>query len=124
MTGRICQDPEMRMTNSGKQVVSFSIAVQKRIKPQDGGADADFFKVTAWGNQAQFVSNYITKGRLIAVDGRLETRKWQDQNGGNRESVEIVAENVQSLDRGDQQVKPATSPTDQEGGYDPFADED
>jgi single-strand DNA-binding protein len=94
-------DAEMRQTNSGKSVASFTIAVRKRGKPRDGEPDADFLRIIAWGSSATYVSNYLGKGRLIACDGRIETRKWQDQQGNNRETVEIVADNIHALDRGD-----------------------
>jgi single-strand DNA-binding protein len=99
LIGRLTRDPELRTTSTGKNVVSFSIAVNKRFKPQDGSPDADFFRCTAWGSTADFVSNYLHKGRLIAVDGRIEQRSWTDKEGGKRETVEVVAENVQGLDR-------------------------
>jgi len=89
----------MRTTTTGKSVVSFTIAVQKRIKPTNGDPDADFFRVTAWGQTAEFVNNYLTKGRLISIDGRLESRKFTDKDGNNREVVEIVADNVSGLDK-------------------------
>lgn len=99
LIGRLTRDPELRTTNTGKNVASFSVAVNKRFKPQDGSADADFFRVTAWGQTADFVSNYLTKGRLVAIDGRIEQRNWTDKDGNKRESVDVVAENVQGLDR-------------------------
>jgi single-strand DNA-binding protein len=101
LTGRMTADPELRQTNSGKSVVSFSIAVKKRVKPKDGEADSDFLRITAWGPSALYVHNYLGKGRLVACDGRLEVRKWQDQNGNSRETVEIIADNIHALDRGD-----------------------
>lgn len=101
------RDPELRTTNTGKNVVEFTLAVDKRIKPQDPNAPtADFFRVKAWNQQADFTSQYGGKGRLTAIDGRLETRKYVDKDGNNREVVEIVADNVQLLDR----------PTDDQGG--------
>lgn len=99
LTGRMTADPDIRQTNSGKTVASFSIAVKKRLKPRDGEPDSDFLRITAWGSSAQYVQNYLGKGRLIACDGRLETRKWQDKTGANRETVEIVADNIHALDR-------------------------
>jgi single-strand DNA-binding protein len=132
LIGRLGRDPELRTTNTGKSVVEFSIAVSKRIKPQDGGPDADWFRVKAWGNTAEFVANYLGKGRLVAVDGRLETRKWTDNEGNNREIIEVVAEQVQSLERprddqpadprGDTQRAPTSGGGDVDE-YDPFADE-
>lgn len=135
LVGRLTRDPEFRTTHSGKSVVEFSIAVNKRIKPQDGSPDADFFRVKAWGNTADFVANYLDKGRLVAVDGRLEQRRYTDQSGNSREIIEIVADNVQSLERPRDDAAPSQSggqartsqgrghsaPTADE--YDPFADE-
>src|SRR5437764_11803638 len=99
LVGRLTRDPELRNTATGKSVCDFSIAVTKRFKPQDGSPDADFFRVNAWDKTAEYVSNYLTKGRLVAVDGRLQSRKFTASDGTNREVVEIVADSVQGLDR-------------------------
>ena len=136
LIGRLTRDPELRTTNTGKSVVSFSIAVQKRSKPQDPSQpDADFFRVTAWERTADYVSNYLTKGRLVAVEGRLETRKYVDNTGANRDVTEVIADNVQGLDR-PRDDAPAGESTGSSSGsrasatvapspeeYDPFADE-
>lgn len=129
MIGRLTRDPELRTTNTGKSVAEFSIAVDKKFKPQDDGPTADFFRIKAWGQTADFVCNYLTKGRLIAIDGRVETRKFTAADGTNREIIEIVAENVQSLDRprDDAPAKePKARPTSTGGSsaeeYDPFAE--
>lgn len=126
--GRLTRDPELRTTSTGKDVVEFSIAVNKRIKPAEG-ADADFFRVKAWGQTASYVGEYIGRGRLVSVDGRLESRKYTDKDGNNREIVEIVADNVNALDRPKEDAEPrqesrgkARPPQGEE--YDPFADED
>jgi len=104
LIGRMVRDPELRTTNTGKNVVEFSIAVDKRIKSQDPNQPtADFFRCKAWNQTADFVSQYGGKGRLTAVDGRLETRKFVDKDGNNREIVEIVADNVNLLDRPDRE---------------------
>lgn len=133
LIGRLTRDPELRTTNTGKNVCDFSIAVDKRFKPSDGSATADFFRVSAWDKTAEFVANYLHKGRLVAVDGRLQSRKYTASDGSNREVVEIVAENVQGLDRpredagtgaepvGARAVTGAAAPSVDE--YDPFADE-
>lgn len=99
LVGRLTRDPELRTTTTGKSVCDFSIAVTKRVKPQDGSPDADFFRVNAWGQTAEYVSNYLHKGRLVAVDGRLQSRKYTANDGTAREVVEVVADNVQGLDR-------------------------
>lgn len=97
LVGRLTRDPELRETTSGHKVANFSIAVDRRFKKED--KEADFFRVSCWGQTAEFVNNYLHKGRLVAVDGRLQQRQWQAQDGSNRESIEIEAESVQGLDR-------------------------
>lgn len=99
LIGRLTSDPQLRTTNTGKNVVEFTLAVNKRFKPQDGGPDADFFRVKAWGQTADYVNNYLAKGRLASVEGRLEQRRYQDKDGNNREIIEVVADNVNGLDR-------------------------
>lgn len=134
LVGRLTRDPELRTTTTGKSVCDFSIAVQKRIKPQDGSPDADFFRVNCWDRTAEYVANYLTKGRLVAVDGRLQSRRYTAQDGSNREVVEIVADNVQGLDRprDDAEREPEAVPASEasgpdvapgEGEYDPFEGE-
>lgn len=137
LVGRLTRDPELRTTTTGKSVCDFSIAVSKRMKPQDGSPDADFFRVNCWEKTAEYVSNYLTKGRLVAVDGRLQSRKYTTNDGQNREVVEIVAESVQGLDRpkDDGGGAPASGGGSESGTraavaaapsadeYDPFADE-
>jgi len=126
VTGRMVRDPELRTTSTGKNVVSFSIAVNKRIKPQDQNEpDAFFFKVSAWGQTAEFVSNYLAKGRLVGIDGRLESRKYTDSSGQQREIVEIVAESVYGLDRpkDNGEAPQATATNEGMEAYNPFLDE-
>ncbi|HVL40302.1 MAG TPA: single-stranded DNA-binding protein [Fimbriimonadaceae bacterium] len=133
LVGRLTHDPELRTTASGKNVCTFSLAVSKRFKPQDGSPDADFFRINAWDKTAEYVANYLNKGRLCAVDGRLQSRKYTDSSGANREVVEVVAENVQGLDRprddagqsGGQYAGAAAATTAAPAidEYDPFADE-
>jgi len=130
LVGRLTRDPELRTTTTGKSVCSFGIAVNKRIKPQDGSADADFFNVTAWNQTAEFAANYLTKGRLIAVDGRLQARKYQASDGSNRDVVEIVADTVQGLDRprddgesGGSAASAASAVVPAPDEYDPFEEE-
>ncbi len=124
--GRLTRDPELRTTSTGKDVVEFSIAVNKRIKPADG-ADADFFRVKAWGQTASYVGEYIGRGRLVSVDGRLESRKYTDKDGNNREIVEIVADNVNALDRPREDAEPRQESRGKAkpapDAYDPFEDE-
>lgn len=137
LVGRLTRDPEMRTTTTGKNVVEFSLAVNKRMKPQDGSPDADFFRCKAWGQTAEYVDTYLNKGRLVAIDGRIEHRKYQANDGTPREIFEIVCDNVQGLDRPRDEgseyasATPASAPHVQAAfgvgpamdEYDPFADE-
>jgi single-strand DNA-binding protein len=90
LMGRLVKDPEMRSTQSGTPVCSFTLAVNRRGK-DDG---TDFLDIVAWSKTAEFVSKYFQKGQLVAVKGRIQTRTWEDQNNNKRKSTEIVAEEV------------------------------
>ena len=92
--GRLVRDPELRRTQSGIAVTTMRIAVDRDYKGPDGTKQADFFDVVAWRNTAEFVSRYFAKGRMMIVDGRLQTREWNDREGNRRTSVEIVADNI------------------------------
>ena len=100
LTGRITHDPEIRTTATGKQVLNFQLAVNKRFKSQDPDAKtADFFRVTAWNQTAEFIANYAQKGRAVGVDGRLQQRRYTNKDGIEVEAIEVVADNVVLLDR-------------------------
>lgn len=125
LIGRMVRNPELKTTTSGKSVVSFTIAVNKRIKPQDPSEpDAHFFRVQAWGQTTEYVANYLGKGRLVVVDGRLEQRSWTDSNGQKRDSIEVVADSVSGLDRPRDDAPKgegkATELPRNESDYDPF----
>lgn len=92
--GRMVKDPELKTTNSGKSVCSFRIANDSGYKDASGQSQTNWLDVTAWGKTAEFVCKYFPKGALIAIDGRLQTRQYQDKNGQNRTAVEIVAQNA------------------------------
>lgn len=92
--GRLTRDPELRRTNSGKAVASFTVAVDRNSKSQSGEKETDFIDVVVWRNTAEFVSKYFTKGRMIVVEGRMQLRDWMDKDGGKRRSAEIVADSV------------------------------
>ena len=93
--GRLTRDPELRHTNSGTPVASFSLAVERDFRDKSSGERAtDFVDVVAWRHTAEFVSSYFTKGRMAVVDGRLQIRDWQDRDGNKRRSAEVVADNV------------------------------
>ena len=92
--GRLTRAPELRRTQSGTAVCSFSVAVDRDFKSQSGEKETDFIDVVAWRQTGEFVSKYCTKGRMIVVSGSLQSRKWQDRNGQNRISWEVIADNV------------------------------
>lgn len=94
LMGRLTRDPELRRTQSGVAVTSFSLAVDRDFKSQSGEKETDFIDIVAWRGTAEFVSKYFTKGRMAVVEGRLQIRDWTDRDGGKRRSAEVVAENI------------------------------
>ena len=92
--GRLVADPELRTTTQGNSVCSFRIACDRSYVQQGQERQADFIDIVAWRQQADFVSKYFQKGSLIAVEGSLQTRQYQDKNGNNRTAVEVVANNI------------------------------
>jgi single-strand DNA-binding protein len=99
LTGNLTRDPELRSLPSGSSVCSLRLAVNTRKKDASGEwADkANYFDITVWGAQGENCARYLSKGRPIAVDGRLDWREWEDQNGNKRQAVEIWADTVQFL---------------------------
>lgn len=117
--GRLTRDPELRRTQSGTAVTSFSLAVERDFKGQDGEKVTDFFDVTAWRNTAEFVNRYFTKGRMMVVDGRLQSRKWEDRDGNRRTSIEIVADSCYFGDsKKESSGPPSAGAYPPSGGYD------
>ncbi len=95
LAGRMTADPELKQTQSGIAVVSFTIAVNRRFVSRDsqqGQPEADFLRVTAWRNTAEFIAKYFRKGSAICVTGSIQTRSWTDQQGQKRYSTDIVAD--------------------------------
>ena len=93
--GRLVRDPELRTTQAGISVTSFTVAVDRDFKSRDSGEKStDFIDVVAWRQTAEFVCKYFSKGRMAVVEGRLQIRDWKDRDGNNRRSAEIVADNV------------------------------
>ena len=95
LMGRLTRDPELRRTQTGTAVTSFSLAVDRGYAPKDGGErQTDFIDIVTWRNTAEFVSKYFVKGQMAAVTGRLQIRDWTDREGNKRRSAEVVADNV------------------------------
>ena len=132
--GRLVADPELRTTPAGHSVCSFRIACERSYVQQGQERQADFIDIVAWRQQADFVSKYFQKGSMIAVEGSLQTRQYQDKQGSKRTAVEVVANNisfagakrqdVQSAPSYEQQAKAAQNvpqPTYTQGSMDDFA---
>ncbi len=94
LMGRLTRDPELRRTQSGTAVVSFSVACDRDYAAQGAERETDFIDIVAWRGTAEFVEKYFSKGRMIVVAGRLQIRNWQDKEGNKRRSAEVVADNV------------------------------
>ena len=109
LMGRLTRDPELRHTQSGLPVCTFSIACQRDYKSADGEKAVDYIDIVAWRGTAEFVNNYFTKGRMAVVDGRLQLRDWVDRDGNNRRSAEVVASSVNFGDSRPQN-QPAPAP--------------
>lgn len=92
--GRLTKNPELRRTNSGTAVTSFTLAVDRNFKNADGTKETDFIDVVAWRSTAEFTAKYFSKGRMAVVEGRLQMREWQDKDGNKRRSAEVIADNV------------------------------
>ena len=114
LMGRLTRDPELRRTQSGTAVTSFSLAVDRDFKGQNGEKETDFIDIVAWRNTAEFVGKYFSKGRMAVVEGRLQLRDWTDKDGIKRRSAEVIADNVYFGDTkrsegGDDWTPPAAS---------------
>ena len=97
--GRLVRDPELRTTQSGVSVTSFTLAVDRDFKNRDSGEKStDFIDVVAWRQTAEFICKYFGKGRMAVAEGRLQIRDWKDRDGNNRRSAEVVADNVYFAD--------------------------
>jgi len=102
LIGRLGQDPKISYTQSGSPVVNMSLATDEGYKDRQSGQNVErteWHRIVVFGQAAEFCANYLAKGRLVFVEGRIQTRKWQDQNGQDRYTTEIVANRVQGLDR-------------------------
>ncbi|HHU60553.1 MAG TPA: single-stranded DNA-binding protein [Natronincola sp.] len=99
LIGRLVADPQLRYTQSGIAVTNFTLAVDRPFVSQGGEREADFIDIVTWRKQAEICANHLNKGRLVAVEGRLQVRSYDDQNGIRRKAAEVVADQVRFLDR-------------------------
>lgn len=136
LVGRLTQKPELRYTGSNLPFVRFTVAVNRTFTNQQGQREADFINVVAWRKQAESISNFLDKGSLVSIDGRIQTGSYDDKDGNKKYTVEVVADSVQFLESKSQNQariqnspKDSTSPYDYQGNQnnvdlndDPFAD--
>lgn len=94
LMGRLTADPVLRTTNNGTSVTSFSIAVDRKYTPTGQERQTDFIDCVAWRSTAEFINRYFNKGSMIALEGEIQTRTWEDNNGNKRKAVEVVVSNV------------------------------
>jgi len=120
--GRMTRDPELRHTQSGTPVASFTLAVDRGFTPKDGGEkQTDFIDVVAWERNAEFVTKYFVKGQLVAVSGRLQIREWVDKEHNKRRSAEVVADRIYFTgDRRDRDGAPQGSGGGFRSGSEPY----
>ncbi len=98
LIGRLTRDPELRYSSSNAAIVNFSIAIDRQYTNSQGGRDTDFINIVAFQKQAENIKKYVTKGSLVAVDGRIQTRNYEDKDGKRVYVTEVVADRVQFLD--------------------------
>lgn len=136
--GRLTSDPELRTTGNGISVCSVTVAVDRNYQRQGQERETDFINVVAWRQTAEFITKYFRKGQMIAVQGSIQTRNYEDRNGNKRTAVEILADNVSFCGskaeqaQGNQAPPPAyaaaaaaaTAPAPQDTGYDEPLDDD
>lgn len=132
LIGRLTKDPELRYTPTGVAVTTFTLAVDRGFTNQQGQREADFINIVTWRGLAENVANYLKKGRLAAVEGRLQTRNYENNEGKRVYVTEVVADNVRFLESNNSSSRnqsgsgdyfgPQTKPNDRYE-QDPFADD-
>lgn len=98
LVGRLTKDPELRYTTTNVATTRFNIAINRQFKDADGERKADFIPVQCWRKQAENVCNYLNKGSLVSIEGRIQTEKYTDKDGNNRNTWSVVADNVTFLE--------------------------
>lgn len=122
LMGRLTRDPELRRTQSGTAVASFTLAVDRDYKPQDGERETDFIDVVTWRGTAEFVFKYFSKGRMAVVEGRLQVRDWTDKDGNKRRSTEVIADSVYFGDS--KKVSESETPAETSGEFQELPDDE
>lgn len=117
LIGRLARDPELRTTPSNLSVATFSIAVSRPFSPQGGSQETDFINCVVWRRQAENLARYCHKGSQIAIEGRIQTRNYQAQDGSKRYVTEVMCDNITFLGTKDSNGVPDSSANEQSGGY-------
>jgi len=123
LIGRLTRDPELRYTPSGVATTTFTLAVDRNYTNQQGQREADFINVVTWRGLAENVANYLKKGRLTAVEGRIQTRNYENNEGKKVYVTEVIADNVRFLESTNSQKQDQRDNRNQNGFEDPFADD-
>lgn len=114
LQGRLARDPELRQTNTGKQVATFTLAVDRGRRDANGKSVADWIPVIAWERAAEFAYKWLTKGQMVAVDGRLQSRTYTARDGTSRTVLEVVANNINFCgSKADSTGQPSPAPAGQ-----------
>lgn len=121
LMGRLTASPEHKQTPSGISVTSFSIAVDRNFSGKDGNRQTDFINIVAWSSTADFICRYFTKGSMIALEGSIQTRNYEDKNGNKRTAVEVVVSNVSFC--GDKRHEASSAAFD-ESAFEEISDDD
>ena len=120
IAGRLTSDPELKTTQMGVSVTSFTIAVNRRFQREGAEQQADFISCTAWRQTAEFITKYFAKGSSICVTGSIQTRKWQDQNGQMRYGTDVVVDEAMFVDaKGEGPSRANAGQSDKQGAYVP-----
>jgi single-strand DNA-binding protein len=122
LAGNLCQDPTVRFTKSGQAVASFSLATNERWTKKDGTKEdkTEFHRIVIWGKLAEIAGEYLNKGKQVYIEGRLQTREWDDKDGNKKHTTEIVANNMTMLG----QAGSGSSSQSSSGAQDDFEDDD
>lgn len=123
LAGRLVRNPELRRTQNGTAVASFTLACERDFKNESGDREVDFIDCVAWRKTAELVSGYFTKGRMAIVSGRMQIRGWTDKDGNRRKSAEILVDNIYFGDSKPQGEGAATEATGEEP-YSEIAEDD
>ena len=128
LMGRLTRDPELKQTPNNVSVATFSLAVDRNYQADKDNKQTDFINIVAWRHTAEFVSKYFTKGQLVAVEGSIQTRSYQDKDGNNRTAFEVVADQVYFADKKQNGNAPAKQEEPQENfdvnDFEEFEDSD